>query len=159
MTASAPAARPHERTVALTRFFAAPRARVFEAWTRAEQLAHWFGPRNFTAHSCEADARPGGVFRLCMRSPDGRDYWVRGSYRELVAPSHLVIDCVADDEHGAAMLEEVIRVTLTEQAGGTQLELKADAAGPGARAKAALEGMEQGWAQTIDRLSFCVTRS
>ena len=159
MTANSAAARPHERTVALTRFFAVPRTRVFEAWTRAEQLAHWFGPKNFTAHSCEADARPGGVFRLCMRSPDGKDYWVRGSYREVVAPEHLVIDCTADDEQGAAMLEEVIRVTFTEQGGGTRLELKADAAGPGARAKSALEGMELGWAQTIDRLSFCVTKT
>jgi len=61
----------HERVVALTRFFDAPRERVFECWTRAEHLAHWFGPKAFTIHSVEADARPGGVFRLCMRSPDG----------------------------------------------------------------------------------------
>lgn len=60
----------NQHTVALTR--------VFECWTRAEHLQHWFGPKGFTIHSCEADPRPGGVFKLCMRAPDGKDYWVRG---------------------------------------------------------------------------------
>ena len=76
-----------EKTVDLTRVFQAPRERVFECWTRAEHLQHWFGPKGFTIHSCETDARPGGVFKLCMRAPDGKDYWVRGEFREVAAPS------------------------------------------------------------------------
>ena len=40
-----------ERTVAITRVFRAPRERVFEAWTRAEHLVHWFGPAGFSVHS------------------------------------------------------------------------------------------------------------
>lgn len=153
MTAKTNTAKSHERSVAMTRVFDAPRERVFDAWTRAEHLVHWFGPEHFAAHSCEADPRPGGVFRLCMRSPEGKDYWVRGTYREIVAPERLVIACTADDEQGVARLEEVIQVTFTEHGGGTKLVLKADAAGPSARAAAMLDGMEQGWAQTIDRLA------
>jgi len=71
----------------------------------------------------------------------------------------VVIDCVGDDENGDAMIEEVIQATFSEEAGGTKLELQADAAGLSARAVAALGGMPEGWAQTIDRLSFCVTRN
>ena len=70
----------NQHTVALTRVFDAPRERVFECWTRAEHLQHWFGPNGFTIHSCETDPRPGGVFKLCMRAPDGKDYWVRGRF-------------------------------------------------------------------------------
>lgn len=142
----------HEHTVAVTRIYDAPRERVFEAWTRAEHLVHWFGPQGFSAHSCEADARPGGIFRLCMRSPEGRDYWVRGVYREVVAPERLVVECSAEDARGIKRLDEVISVPLGSEGAKTRLTLHATAAGSGAEAAAMLRGMEQGWSGTLDRL-------
>jgi uncharacterized protein YndB with AHSA1/START domain len=138
--------------VELTRVFDAPREQVFAAWTRAERLVHWFGPKRFTVHSCEADPRPGGVFRLCMRSPDGKDYWVRGVYREVVAPLRLVIACTAEDDKGIPRLEELISVTFAEQGGKTRLSLNAAASGPSDEAAAMLGGMQKGWAQTVARL-------
>lgn len=142
----------NQRTVEITRLLDAPRERVFAAWTQAEHLMHWFGPKGFSLHSGEADPRPGGVFRLCMRSPEGQDYWVRGTYREVVAPERLVIACTADDEKGIARLEEVINVTFAQQGGKTRLTVHAVASGPTDRAAAMLEGMPKGWAQTVDRL-------
>ncbi len=66
-TKARPAAKRHEHTVALTRIYDAPRERVLECWTRAEHLVHWFAPQGFTIHSCEADARPGGVsWMICV---------------------------------------------------------------------------------------------
>lgn len=150
---SRPARKRHEHTVAVTRVLDAPRERVFAAWTRAEHLAHWFGPKGFRIHSCEADPRPGGVFRLCMRSPEGADYWVRGAYREVVAPERLVVRCAADDAKGVQRLEETITVHLAAEGDRTRLTLRATAAGAGAEAAAMLRGMEQGWSETLDRLS------
>ena len=151
--ASNPSTKRHQHTVALTRLFDAPRERVFSAWIKAEQLAHWFDPTGFTIHSCEADPRPGGTFRLCMRSPEGKDYWVRGAYREVVAPEGLVISCAADDENGVQRLEEIIQVTFEESGGGTRLTLSATASGSSAVAARMLEGMDQRWSQTFDRLA------
>jgi uncharacterized protein YndB with AHSA1/START domain len=142
----------NERVVQLTREFNAPRSRVFDCWTRAEHLVHWFGPKGFTIHSCTTDPRAGGVFRLCMRSPDGKDYWVRGEFREVAAPERLVITCTAENERGLAQLQEIIDVTFTEDRGRTRVALKATAHGPSEEAAAMLKGMETGWAQTIDRL-------
>jgi uncharacterized protein YndB with AHSA1/START domain len=142
----------NERTVNLTRVFDAPRSRVFECWTRAEHLSRWFAPKGFTIHSCQADARPGGVLKLCMRAPDGDEYWVRGEYREVDAPSRLVIHCAADDPKGVERLHEVIDVTFTESQGRTTVALKAVASGPSDEAAAMLKGMDKGWAQTVDRL-------
>jgi uncharacterized protein YndB with AHSA1/START domain len=151
MKDASPAQR-REHTVRATRLYDVPRERVFAAWTRAEHLAHWFGPRGFAIHSCEADARPGGVFRLCMRSPKGVDYWVRGTYREVVVPERLVVHCSASDAHGVERLDEVITVQLADEGGRTRLTLHATAAGTGAEAAAMLRGMEQGWSETLERL-------
>ena len=46
------------------REYAAPPELVFEAWTKAEHLARWFGPDNVEVTFCEVDARPGGVIRF-----------------------------------------------------------------------------------------------
>jgi uncharacterized protein YndB with AHSA1/START domain len=143
----------NQHVVKLTRVFNAPRERVFECWTRAEHLTRWFGPKGFTIHSCETDARPGGTFKLCLRAPDGKDYWVRGEFREVAAPAHLVIRCTADDDKGVARLEETIDVTFSEERGRTTVSLHATARGPSDEAARMLKGMDQGWAQTIDRLN------
>ena len=144
--------RKRETTVRLTRVLDAPRERVFAAWTQPRQLEQWFGPQGFTLHSCETDPRPGGVFRLCLRSPQGRDYWVRGEYREVVAPERLVIACTAHDENDAPQLEEVISVTLADEGDSTRLSLHATAGGAGAKAEKMMAGMPKGWNQTVARL-------
>ena len=144
----------HEETVVITRIFDAPRSRVFEAWTRAEHLAQWFGPRGFRITDCECDARPEGILRLCMRSPRGEAYWVRGVYREVVAPERLVIACTLDDPHGVARLEELIDVAFEQSGSRTRLLLNSTARGSGSEAAVMLAGMHKGWAQTVDRLSI-----
>ena len=148
------AAKPQRReyVVSTTRLYAAPRERVFECWTRAEHLAHWFAPGGFTIHSVEADARAGGTFQLVMRAPDGGEHQVRGRYREVSPPDHLVIDCRATDENDVERLDEVIRVSFASEGGGTRLTLHAVAGGEGPEAARMLGGMERGWSETLDRL-------
>lgn len=148
----------NEHKVELTRVFDAPRGRVFACWTRAEHLTHWFAPKDFTIHSCETDPRPGGVFKLCMRAPDGRDYWVRGQFKEIDFPKHLIITCAADDDKGVERLHEVIDVTFTEAGGRTTVAIHAVARGPSDEAAAMLKGMNKGWAQTVERLGAHLRR-
>lgn len=138
--------------MATTRFYAAPRERVFECWTRAEHIAHWFAPKGFTVHAAQADPRPGGAFRLVMRGPDGDEYPVRGAYLEVAAPERLVIECRAGDESGVEQLDERIEVGFAVEGQGTRLTLRAVAGGTSEKARWMLGGMEQGWNETLDRL-------
>jgi uncharacterized protein YndB with AHSA1/START domain len=108
----------NQETVVMTRVFDAPRSRVFEAWTRAEQLEKWFAPAGFAITDCRSEPRAGGIFRMCMRSPRGEAYWVRGEYREVVPPERLVIACTMDDPQGIPRLDEVINVDFEQPEAG-----------------------------------------
>lgn len=79
------------------RMYDAPREMVFKAWTDPRELARWWGPACFTNPVCEVDLRPGGEYRIIMRSPDGVDYPVKGVYLEVVFPERLVMTDVVDD--------------------------------------------------------------
>jgi uncharacterized protein YndB with AHSA1/START domain len=81
---------PSEREIVITRSFAAPPAIVFEAWTRAEHVTHWWDPSRVPLAACEIDLRPGGAFRFVHARQGGPGHAFAGVYREIVPPSRLV---------------------------------------------------------------------
>jgi len=108
----------------LTRVIAAPRALVFRAWTDAAHAARWWGPQGFTTLSCAIDARPGGRFRVGMRSPAGTSHWKQGTYREVVAPERLVFTYAWEDAAGRPGHQMLVTITFAEQDGRTRLTLR-----------------------------------
>src|ERR1700730_5880764 len=73
----------------ITRIFDAPRELVFKAWSEPDRAMRWWGPQGFTTAHCEMDVRPGGAYRVCMRSPEGTEHWQRGICREVVESERL----------------------------------------------------------------------
>jgi uncharacterized protein YndB with AHSA1/START domain len=63
---------------------------VFEAWTKAEHVAHWWDPSGLPLAVCEIDLRPNGAFRCVNRGPKGEGHSFTGIYREIAAPERLV---------------------------------------------------------------------
>jgi uncharacterized protein YndB with AHSA1/START domain len=141
-----------ERTVTLTRLYAAPRALVWQAWTEAAHLARWFGPRGFTSSVPELDLRIGGALRIVMHGPDGNDYPMRGVFREIVPPERLVFSNIAVDNDGKHLLEGETTVLLEDHGGKTRLTVNAYARGLVPIAPQMLAGMEAGWSQSLDKL-------
>lgn len=119
----------------ITRIFDAPRELVWKAWTDPEHCMKWWGPKNFTAPVCRMDLRVGGKYLNCMRSPDGKDYWTTGIYKEIVKPEKLVYTDSFADENGNVVpashynmpgefpLEMVVTVTFEELDGKTKMTL------------------------------------
>ena len=133
----------------LRRDFAAPRARVFEAWTDGDQLRRWCCPKGFTIPFSEGDIRPGGRFRTCMRSPDGEDHWLGGVYREISPPDRLVFTHAWQDEAGHSDHETIVTVTLADApGGGTRLTLHQAFF----TSDASRDGHREGWSETLDSL-------
>jgi uncharacterized protein YndB with AHSA1/START domain len=82
---------PTDREIVITRLFDAPRAVVFEAWTKAEHVAHWWDPSGTPLAVCEIDLRPHGAFRWIHRASDGGEgHSFTGIYREISPPEKLV---------------------------------------------------------------------
>ena len=76
----------------LTRRFAASRERVFDAWTDPELLRRWWAAHpDWDSPAAEADARPGGHYRLSMTdTSSGETRTVGGEYTEVTRPERLV---------------------------------------------------------------------
>lgn len=132
----------------ITRVFDAPPRLVFEAWTKPEHLSRWSGPRGFTIPFAEMDFRPGGTYRTCLRSPDGKDHWVQGVYREIAEPERLVFTHAWEDANGKPKQETLVTVTFAKQDGKTKLTFH----------QAIFESVEgrdshrSGWSESLDRL-------
>ncbi len=146
-----------EREITITRIFDAPRTLVFKAWTDAQMLAQWWGPKGFTNPRCEIDSRVGGVIRIDMRSPDGVIYPMRGEIREIVPPERLVFTNMALDANGNAMTAGLTTVTFAEEGGKTKLTLHTRGSALVEKAIPYLQGMEYGWGQSIDKLEALLT--
>ncbi|MFD7283930.1 SRPBCC domain-containing protein [Streptomyces sp. NPDC059862] len=94
----------------LTRTLEAPAAKVWRAWTTAEQYARWAGA---VAGSVEMDVRPGGAWKATMVTPDGAQFPLTGSYLEVAENSRLVIGMDVPGKPAPA----VMTLELTEQDG------------------------------------------
>ena len=96
------------RTLVTVRVFDAPRELVYRAWTDPKQLAKWFPPEGFSSPRCEVDPRPGGVFRVDMKAPDGPPFNGQvfpgpGVFREVVPNERLVFTMAPEVEPGKPM--------------------------------------------------------
>ena len=160
-TKTNPATKSVEQELIITRIFDAPRELVWKAWTDPERVKRWWGPKNFTAPVSKIDLRVGGTYLNCMRSPEGKDYWSTGVYREIVEPSLLVCTDSFADEKGNVIpashygmegdwpLELRISVTFEETGGKTTMTLRHE----GIPAGQMSELTEAGWNESFDKLA------
>jgi uncharacterized protein YndB with AHSA1/START domain len=147
------------REVVITRICKAPRELVFRAWTEPQQLARWWGPKSFTNPVCEADALPGGAWRIVMRGPDGGEYPCQGIYQEVVAPERLVFTNNAVDAEGRELIQGHTTVTFEALGDKTKITLRTRATPRTALAAEMIEGMKAGWTQSLAKLVRLTDRS
>jgi HlyD family secretion protein len=104
--------------IALEYVLDAPRRRVFDAWTKAEQVKRWYRPGGAVVCDCDIDLRVDGKWRVVLRGADGKEHGLGGEYREIDAPHRLVQTFRYD---GAPQAEAVETLTFTERDGKTVL--------------------------------------
>lgn len=118
----------------ITRVVNAPRDLVWQAWTEAEHLRHWWGPKGSKIEVIKVDLRPGGVFHYVLRYSTGAAMWGRFTYQEIAAPERLVyLSCFSDESGGITRapfpgtgrfpLEIENTVTFSDHEGGTAITI------------------------------------
>lgn len=105
-----------EREIVLTRVIAAPRERVFQAWTNPEQITQWFGPDGFKVDTLECDLRVGGRWRFLYTGPDGTRWDNRMVFLRIEAPRLIEIEHGSDQDEDPGRFH--VTVTFDEQSDG-----------------------------------------
>jgi uncharacterized protein YndB with AHSA1/START domain len=154
-----------DATFVITRIFDAPLSLAWKAWSEAEQLKAWWGPKGCTIEVANLEFRPGGFFHYNMRFANGTEWWGRFLYREIAARERILwlnsfsnVGCgITRAPFAAAIPLEVLNdVTLAEKAGKTTIALRATPHGATEEEIAAFKtmhgGLEKGYGGTFDQL-------
>ena len=108
----------------MTRRFAAPPQRVFDAWTTEDVIKRWFAPNDeMTVEVVDLDPTPGGRYRIKMCHQGGNVHTVGGTYHEVDRPNRIVMSWKWEGEEMGNMGESTITVDFSAIEGGTELRL------------------------------------
>ena len=110
-------AKPSDREIVITRAFAAPPQKVFDAMTKPDEVPRWFESTRMTLERYEADVKAGGAFRYVFRRPSGAKLEMRGVFEQVDAPRRWV----HTETYDFSPLRLLVTLTLEESGGKTLL--------------------------------------
>jgi PhnB protein len=122
-----------EKELIITRVVNAPKQLVFDAFTKAEHLAHWWGSAGCVLKVLKLNVTPGGQFHYVMQLPDGNEIYGLFNYKEVNAPDSIAFTSAFSDKEGNITtspfpmdfpLEVYNTWTFTENDGKTTITLK-----------------------------------
>ena len=141
----------NDRDIVFTRSFDAPRALVFDAWTKPELVRRWLlGPPGWTMPVCEIDLRVGGRYRYVWRRDDGVEMGMGGVHLEVVVPERVVCTQLFDQDWTGG--EAVGTLEFTERGGVTTVRNTVRYASTEARESVLRSGAAQGMEAGYERL-------
>ena len=141
----------------IERVYKASPARIFAALTDPDIIVKWWGPEGYGSDWAEIDLRPGGAWRVQMRSlEDDYEGVMEGTFLEVAPPHRLVF---RTDKHcngapqifdASAMPPTEVTIELQDLGNGeTRLVLTQ----VGFTEALAAELHEHGWSQALDKLA------
>lgn len=156
----------------VSRTFDAPRELVWKAYSEADRLKEWWGPKGFGMKIAKLDFRPGGIFHYCMIAPDGKEMWGKFHYREIVKPELMTyVVSFSDAQAGVTRhymsatwpLEVMNVTTFTEKDGKTTVTSRGwpinETGEERATYEGAFAGMEMGFKGTLDQLEAYLAKA
>ena len=88
-----------------------------------------------------------------MKAPDGIVYPMDGEFHEIAEPQKIVFTSAALDKNGNRLFEVLNTVTFAEEGDKTKLNLHAAVSKITEEGRPYIDGMNEGWDQSIDRLN------
>ena len=149
------------KEVVLEKIYDAPIGKVWKAWTDAEMLKQWWGPKNVVIPECEVDLRVGGKFYIVMEAGEGMGQfmgtkWPMTAEFTVVEPNLKLFYKAQAWTEGPSkeetMIDQTTEVTFAKEGDKTKVRVKAAIHKTGPKAKMAVEGMEYGFTEQLEKL-------
>jgi glutathione S-transferase len=105
-------------TLVVRRTIQATPERLFDAWTKPEQLVEWWGPDGVACIAPSVDLRVGGRYRIGNRMPDGSEIWIIGEFETIERPHLLAYTWCLEGNAGDV---ERVTVRFESQDEGTEV--------------------------------------
>lgn len=153
--------------VQITRTFAAPVERVWQAWATPELAKQWWGPEGYSCPEAKIEFREGGRYLMAMKGPDEKVIWSGGVYEQIVPNEKIVCtDSFTDDRGNIVSAEsygmpgnwaDVLRVIVEfEEIGDevTRMSLKHEGIPADMH-----DDCVQGWSSSFNKLQRLVERT
>jgi len=149
------------KEVEFERTFDTPLETVWQAWTDPNILKQWWGPNDVSIPECEVDLRVGGKIYIVMEAGEamgpykGTRWPMDGKYTLVEKNSRLsyIAKAWTEGQEESSEIDQVTELNLSYENGKTRLKLKATINKIGSGAKMAVEGMQSGFNQQLDKLS------
>ena len=141
-----------EHTLELTRHIKAAPERVYAAWLSKEDMAVWMGPSPAGCDVRDLEASVGGTYRFAMLGPEGQEYVVSGTFKELDEPNKIVMTWQWETSMEETNPETIITVTFVEKDGGTEMKFLQE----NMASAESIMHHNQGWNPSFDKLETVV---
>lgn len=149
------------KEVVKERVLDAPLEFVWQAWTDPEKLKKWWGPQGVTIPECEIDPKAGGKFYIVMLAGEamgpfkGTRWPMEARFAAVEPQSRLAYEAKAwtEGQESETAIEQTTEVSFEEMDGKTKVTVKAAITKAGPGAQMAVQGMEYGFNQQLDKLA------
>jgi uncharacterized protein YndB with AHSA1/START domain len=153
----------NKKELIIERVLDVPSESIWKAWTDPKMLKEWWGPNNVTIPECEVDLRVGGKFYIVMEAGEamgqykGTKWPMLAKFTVIEPNAKLSYDAKAwtkgQNQNEETTIDQTTELTLTEEDGKTKLKIMAVIHKAGSGAEMAVQGMEYGFNQQLEKLS------
>ncbi|HZT34738.1 MAG TPA: SRPBCC domain-containing protein [Nitrososphaera sp.] len=149
------------KAIEFERLYDASQETVWEAWTNPEMVKQWWGPDNVVIPECEIDLRVGGKIYIVMEAGEamgpykGTQWPMLGQFTAVEPYSKLAyaVQAWTEGHKEETTIDQTTELTLTEEQGKTKLTIKAVIYKVGPQAGMAVQGMQAGFTQQLEKLN------
>ena len=107
----------------IERIFKVNPERVFDAFSSAEALTHWFGPEGCQVLEAEVNFQEGGKYRLRITTDNGGEIDLVGVYQTIERPERLAFSWRWEDNADYNPCDSFVELMFHEHPDGTLLRL------------------------------------
>jgi len=145
------------RELIFDKTYKAQRELVWKAFTEADQIRKWWGPKACPVSYCTLDFRIGGVWLYSLKCSEGAEHWAKAVYLDIEDLRKIVYDAFFVKGSTGELLEGapspgMATIVFTEEAGNTRVTARIECKTAEELNALTNMGMVPGFTETLNNL-------